>query len=120
MAKQTYWLTKNERKFMHSAVVLGWKCEDWNGDNRWYWHGDVSMPQRVGPMAWGLVAIGLLFYCEVKPVPHLRATALGMKLECRAAGCCMGELLDGNDNRIGKCQECAGTGLLNSIELELR
>ncbi|AKJ41520.1 hypothetical protein [Pragia fontium] len=103
-------LNKRERKFIHPAVVYGWKIENqcWNGKT--FWEGDNLCPVNVGPICEGLVKNGYM-----EKVVHdgrlifIRATSKAAALKCYR--CQYGKEINDDGDEIGTCTHCDGEGM---------
>ncbi|EDM2883738.1 hypothetical protein CQO09_16225 [Salmonella enterica subsp. enterica serovar Typhimurium] len=112
-------LNKREREYLRPAIVFGYEIEvrPYRAVQRW--DGDDLLPVRVGKMAESLVERGYLE--EVgKSDRHwwsIRATEKAKRLKCRADRCSNGRLYNDDDEEIGDCPVCGGTGINHEKDL---
>ena len=118
-AKSGRRLSVREHDVLQTAVVLSLNVE-YDVRNRATWDGDCLLRFRAHATLESLVKAGLM-----EPVMDgiygrtFRATAKANEYLCRAAHCTRGRIYQSTDGawdeEIGKCEVCAGTGLLRAI-----
>jgi hypothetical protein len=112
-------ISKTERNILIPAVVIGWDILDITG-KRGYWDGDKNMRVGIGPVIDGLVEKGILrrFNGQNGCSSIDAQTDLARSLKCRARRCHAGEIFNNEDDVIGLCESCDGTGLTLESESE--
>lgn len=98
---------KRERKALAPALLYGWKIYT-RGRGAWRWDDDATMPFLAVESLQSLVRKGLMEWC----FDEYRATALARTLRCKY--CHQGKLYQ-DDEEIGACKRCDGTGVVLEI-----
>lgn len=107
-------ITRRERDYIRPAIIYGWPIVTYC-NSRSCWDGDNLMPVAVGPMCEKLIDRGVLERLSEYGLPEkIRATKRSKELKCNAEGCYEGKLYK-EDDVVGECKHCEGTGLVLEI-----
>lgn len=101
-------INKREREVLRYAVVFNWEIVV-SGRGSAHWDGDALSPFRAWQTLDQLINKGLMTRSTFMRGEWYRATALARDYTCR--NCYRGRAYE-EDQEIGKCETCDGTGLL--------
>lgn len=109
-------LTKQERKYIATAVIHNWTIQYVGFRGNACWDGDPLLPVKVGAVCKSLINKGLLE--EFARDRYIRKSSLADKYECKNLHCRGGriEVYDEDEDEYdikGACSVCDGIGVLD-------